>query len=92
MPLRRTDVAQAEHGAPARASVDELLGAWLGGFARGQLLPVVLFGLGAGAVIVVLLQVTAAMLREGDTLVTSRNMLAFLASYAVMYLTSFLTA
>lgn len=74
------------------AGVPTVLGAWLGGFARGQLLPVVFFGLGAGAVIVVLLQVTAAMRREGDALLTGRNMLAFLAGYAVMYLTSFLTA
>lgn len=73
------------------AGLPTIVGAWIGGFASVSLLPVVFFGLGAGAILVVLVQVGGAMRRDG-ALVTPPHIVAFLLGYAVMLATSLLTA
>ena len=75
----------------ALAGLPTVLGAWLGAFASYSLLPVVFFGLGAGAILVVLVQVGNAMRRDGE-LVTPITMAAFAVGYVVMLATSLLTA
>lgn len=75
----------------AIAGLPTIVGAWIGGFASVSLLPVVFFGLGAGAILVVLVQVGGAMRRDGP-LVTPTHIAAFLLGYAVMLATSLLTA
>lgn len=73
------------------AGLPTVLGAWLGAFASFSVLPVVFFGLGAGAIVVVLVQVGAALRREGP-LVTPLHLGAFALGYAIMLATSLLTA
>lgn len=75
----------------AIAGLPTVLGAWLGAFSSFSVLPVVFFGLGAGAIVVVLVQVGGAMRREGP-LVTPLHMLAFGIGYVVMLATGLLTA
>lgn len=75
----------------AIAGLPTVVGAWLGAFASVSVLPVAFFGLGAGAIVVVLLQVGNAMRKEGPVL-TALNMLAFALGYGVMLATSLLTA
>ena len=75
----------------AIAGLPTIVGAWIGGFASVSLLPVVFFGLGAGAILVVLVQVGGAMRRDSP-LVTPAHIAAFLLGYAVMLATSLLTA
>lgn len=75
----------------AIAGLPTVLGAWLGAFASWGVLPVLFFGLGAGAILVVIVQVGAAM-REDGRLLTPVNMLAFGLGYLVMLATSLLTA
>jgi len=75
----------------AIAGLPTVLGAWIGAFTTSGLLSVVFFGLGAGAILVVLLQVGKAMARDG-ALVTTLNAVAFIVGYAVMLATSLLTA
>ena len=75
----------------AIAGLPTVLGAWLGAFASVSVLPVLFFGLGAGAILVVLVQVGRAMRSEGPVL-TPLPMLAFALGYAVMLATSLLTA
>jgi zinc transporter ZupT len=72
------------------AGLPTVMGAWIGGFASYSILPVVFFGLGAGAVLVVLIQVGGAMRREGP-LVTPLHMLSFGGGYLVMLATGLLT-
>ena len=75
----------------AIAGLPTVVGAWLGAFASFSVLPVLFFGLGAGAIVVVLVQVGRAMSKEGEIL-TPLNILAFAVGYAVMLATSLLTA
>ncbi|HUR70079.1 MAG TPA: metal transporter [Candidatus Thermoplasmatota archaeon] len=75
----------------AIAGLPTIVGAWLGAFASYSILPVLFFGLGAGAVVVVLVQVGGAMRREGP-LVTPLHMLAFALGYVVMVATGLLTS
>jgi len=75
----------------AIAGLPTVLGAWLGAFASYSVLPVVFFGLGAGAILVVLVQVGGALRKEGP-LVTPLHVVAFLLGYAVMLATGLLTA
>ena len=74
----------------AVAGLPTVLGAWLGAFASWSVLPVVFFGLGAGAIVVVLVQVGGAIRKHGDVL-RPLPMLAFALGYAVMLATSLLT-
>ncbi|HVM46086.1 MAG TPA: metal transporter [Candidatus Thermoplasmatota archaeon] len=76
----------------AVAGVPTVFGAWLGAFASSSVLPVVFFGLGSGAILVVLVQVGLAMRRDGESVFTPLHMLAFVLGYAVMLATSLLTA
>ena len=73
------------------AGLPTVLGAWLGAFASTGILSVVFFGLGAGAILVVLIQVGRAMRRDGDA-VTPLTLVAFAVGYGVMLATSLLTA
>lgn len=75
----------------AIAGLPTVAGAWLGAFTSVSVLPVAFFGLGTGAILVVLVQVGRAMRKEGQVL-TALNMLAFAIGYAVMLATSLLTA
>lgn len=75
----------------AIAGLPTVLGAWLGAFANYSVLPVVFFGLGAGAILVVLVQVGGALRREGP-LLTPLHLGAFVLGYAVMLATGLLTA
>jgi zinc transporter, ZIP family len=92
-------LAKGERLGPARfvalaalAGLPTVAGAWLGAFAGGGVLPVVFFGLGAGAILVVLIQVGAAMKRDGARLASARNLVAFAIGYALMLATSYLVA
>ena len=75
----------------AIAGLPTVVGAWIGAFASVSVLPTIFFGLGAGAILVVLVQVGLAMRRDGAT-ITPLNVVAFAIGYAVMLLTSLLTA
>lgn len=75
----------------ALAGLPTVLGAWLGGFYAGGLLPVLFFGLGAGAILVVLVQVGGTLRREGP-LVTGTNLVAFVVGYGVMLATAVLAS
>ena len=74
------------------AGLPTVLGAWLGAFATTSLWAVVFFGLGAGAIVVVLVQVAAQVRRDGGRLASARNLAAFGLGYAVMLATALLTA
>lgn len=74
------------------AGLPTVLGAWLGAFATTGILSVVFFGLGAGAILVVLYQVVREMRKDGDAMTTPLVMLAFALGYGVMLATSLLTA
>ena len=73
------------------AGLPTVLGAWLGAFAATGVLSVVFFGLGSGAILVVLVQVGNAMRKHGE-LMSALNAVAFALGYAVMLATSLLTA
>lgn len=75
----------------ALAGVPTVVGAWLGAFASTTLLSVVFFGLGAGAIVVVLVQVAGAMRRDGPVL-TALNMGAFAVGFLLMAATALLVA
>lgn len=76
----------------ALAGLPTILGAWLGGFTRGGVLPVVFFGLGAGAILVVLVQVGGAMRKDSGGLVNATNLVAFALGYGVMLATAVLAS
>lgn len=76
----------------AIAGLPTILGAWLGAFASGGVLPVVFFGLGTGAILVVLWQVGHAMSKDENKLATPSNLIAFAAGFLIMLATSFLVA
>ena len=75
----------------ALAGVPTVLGAWMGAFASTTLLSVLFFGLGAGAIVVVLVQVAGAMRKDGPVL-TPLNMAAFAAGFLLMAATALLVA
>ena len=79
-------------GLAAIAGLPTVAGAWLGAFSSGGVLPVVFFGLGAGAILVVLVQVGGAMRRDSGGLVNALNLAAFVAGYGVMLATAFLAS
>ena len=79
-------------GLAALAGLPTVAGAWLGAFTSGGLLPVVFFGLGAGAIIVVLIQVTGNLRRDGARLASPALLVAFALGYAVMLATAFFTS
>lgn len=79
-------------GLAALAGLPTIAGAWLGAFTGGGLLPVVFFGLGAGAILVVLVQVGSAMRKDDGRLVTPLNLLSFAVGYAVMLATAVLAS
>ncbi len=71
-----------------------ILGAWLGGFAFSPILSAVFLGVGAGAIIQVVVEVTGLITRQArsadESPYTWANLAGFLAGIAVMYLTAFL--
>ena len=75
----------------ALAGVPTVLGAWLGAFASTTLLGVAFFGLGAGAIVVVLVQVAGAMRRDAP-LMTPLNMAGFALGFLVMGATALLVS
>ena len=75
----------------ALAGIPTVLGAWLGAFASTTLLSVLFFGLGAGAIVVVLVQVAGAM-RKDAPLLTGLNMAAFAVGFLLMAATALLVA
>lgn len=100
-PLLRRDAADSMRRGPRFASLVGLAalaglptigGAWLGAFTTGILLPVVFFGLGVGAILVVLVQVGRVLRKDGGDLLAPRHLLAFAAGYVVMLATAFLTS
>jgi zinc transporter ZupT len=76
------------------AGTPAILGAWIGGFAFSPLLAAVFLGVGAGAIIQVVAEVSGMMLRQarsaGESAFTWANLAGFLAGIAIMYLTAFL--
>lgn len=76
----------------AIAGLPTILGAWIGAFSSGGVLPVVFFGLGSGAILVVLWQVGSAMRKDDNHLATPTNLIAFAAGFLIMLATSFLVA
>ena len=75
------------------AGAPTIPGAWLGAFAGGgALLPTVFFGLGAGAIVVVVVQVLLAMRRSSAGVLTPLNLGAFALGYGAMVATGLLTA
>lgn len=74
----------------ALAGVPTVFGAWMGAFATTSIWSVVFFGLGAGAIIVVLLQVGGAMRREGSGVWAPMNLAAFALGFLVMAATALL--
>lgn len=75
-------------GAPA------IVGAWIGGFAFSPILAAIFLGVGAGAIVQVVVEVAGMMQRQAraadETAFTWANLAGFLAGIAVMYLTAFL--
>jgi zinc transporter ZupT len=71
-----------------------ILGAWVGGFAFSPILAAIFLGLGAGAILQVVVEVTGLIQRQarsaGETLFTWANLAGFIAGVGVMYLTAFL--
>jgi zinc transporter ZupT len=86
--IRRMAALALLAGAPA------ILGAWIGGFAFSPILAAVFLGVGAGAIIQVVAEVSGMMLRQarnaGESAFTWANLAGFLAGIAIMYLTAFL--
>lgn len=74
----------------AAAGLPTVLGAWLGAFYATGILSVLFFGLGSGAIVVVLIQVGRELRKEGEAL-TVLNMVGFALGYLVMIATSLLT-
>lgn len=75
-------------GAPA------ILGAWIGGFAFSPVLATLFFGVGAGAIWQVIVEVGQLLRRdaerEGESMATWLNVGALLVGIALMYFTAFL--
>lgn len=76
----------------AIAGLPTVVGAWLGAFSSGGVLPTIFFGLGAGAILVVLVQVVGAIRRDGEPVATPLNLVAFALGYAVMLATALFTS
>lgn len=79
-------------GLAALSGLPTVTGAWMGAFTSSGVLPVVFFGLGAGAIVVVLVQVGGAMRKDEGALMTGPNLVAFAVGFLVMLATSFLVA
>lgn len=91
--VRRGELGPARFAAlAALAGLPTVVGAWLGAFSSSGLLPVVFFGLGAGAILVVVIQVAGAMRRDGADVVAPGNLVAFALGYVVMLATAFFTS
>jgi len=71
-----------------------ILGAWLGGFAFSPILAAIFLGVGAGAIVQVVVEVSGLIVRQsrsaGESPYTWANLAGFLAGIVVMYLTAFL--
>jgi zinc transporter ZupT len=71
-----------------------ILGAWLGGFAFSPILAALFLGVGAGAIVQVVVEVSGLIIRQsrsaGESPFTWANLGGLLAGIAVMYLTAFL--
>lgn len=91
--LRRGELGPARFaGLAALAGLPTVAGAWMGAFWSAGLLPVIFFGLGAGAIVVVLLQVGGALRRDGANLAAPGHLVAFGVGYLVMLATAFFTS
>lgn len=73
-------------GAPA------VLGAWIGASALNPSLAALLFGVGVGAIVRVIVQISPAMRDRGGPLLSPANVAGILAGIAVMYLTGLLVS
>ena len=73
-------------GAPA------VLGAWIGASALNPSLAALLFGVGVGAIVRVIVQISPAMRDGRGPLLSPANVLGILAGIAVMYLTGLLVS
>ena len=73
-------------GAPA------VLGAWIGASALNPSLAALLFGVGVGAIVRVIVQISPAMRDRGRPLLSPANVAGILTGIAVMYLTGLLVS
>lgn len=73
-------------GAPA------VLGAWIGASALNPSLGALLFGVGVGAIVRVIVQISPAMRDRGGPLLSPANVAGILTGIAVMYLTGLLVS
>ena len=73
-------------GAPA------ILGAWIGASAFNPSLAALLFGVGVGAIVRVIVQIAPAMRDEEGRLLHPSSVVAILAGIAVLYLTGLLVS
>ncbi len=76
----------------AVAGLPTIAGAWIGAFTSSGLLSIAFFGLGAGAIAVVLVQVGTTMKRAEGGLATPLNMIAFAGGFLIMLATALLLA
>lgn len=78
------------------AGTPAILGAWVGGFAYSPLLSTIFLGIGAGAILQVIVEVGALLQRtalsEGRALVSWTNVGGFTLGLLIMYLTAFLVS
>ncbi len=86
LPWRRFLLLAAIGGVPT------VIGAWLGGFTGNALATVVFFGLGAGAILVVLVQIVTVMRKHEQQVLTPTNMMAFGIGFLLMLGTALLLA
>ena len=69
-----------------------MLGAWIGASALNPSLAALLFGVGVGAIVRVIVQISPAMRDGRGPLLSPANVLGILAGIAVMYLTGLLVS
>jgi ZIP family zinc transporter len=76
------------------AGFPAVLGTWIGGFAFSPLLGTLFLGIGLGAILQVVVEVTALLRRyaqrENTTWISGMNLAGFVLGLAIMYFTAFL--
>jgi zinc transporter, ZIP family len=98
-PLRGGAEGRGERPGPARlvllgliAGAPAILGAWVGASAYDPSLAALLFGVGVGAIVRVIVQISPSMADEEGRLLNPLAVAGLLAGIAVMYLTGLLVA
>ncbi len=91
---RRRPGVLAFAGLAALAGGPAILGTWIGAFAFSPQAAAVFFGIGAGAILQVMVEVTSYLMRtagdEAEPWLTSGNLAGFTMGVALMYATAFL--